>query len=199
MSETTAQDTSTGRRILVIGGGPAAHRFVQSMLKRGLGQDTITVLSEEQWTPYDRVALEKLFVDAERDLTLGDPQMWQTPGIELRSGQRAAELDVKARTVLTRSGETFAYDELVLATGSNAATLNIPGAHRVHVFRTIDDVRGIVAEVEQLKQKLGRAPRGVVVGGGLLGLEAAAGLLDLGAEATILDVAEFLLCTQVGS
>ena len=151
MSETTAQDTSTGRRILVIGGGPAAHRFVQSMLKRGIGQDTITVLSEEQWTPYDRVALEKLFVDAERDLTLGDPQMWQTPGIELRSGQRAAELDVKARTVLTRSGETFAYDELVLATGSNAATLNIPGAHRVHVFRTIDDVRGIVAEVEQLK------------------------------------------------
>lgn len=197
MSETTAQDTSTGRRILVIGGGPAAHRFVQSMLKRGLGQDTITVLSEEQWTPYDRVALEKLFVDAERDLTLGDPQMWQAPGIELRSGQRAAELDVKARTVLTRSGETFAYDELVLATGSNAATLNIPGAHRVHVFRTIDDVRGIVAEVEQLKQKLGRAPRGVVVGGGLLGLEAAAGLLDLGAEATILDVAEFLLCTQM--
>ena len=51
MSETTAQDTSTGRRILVIGGGPAAHRFVQSMLKRGLGQDTITVLSEEKWTP----------------------------------------------------------------------------------------------------------------------------------------------------
>ena len=65
MSETTAQDTSTGRRILVIGGGPAAHRFVQSMLKRGLGQDTITVLSEEQWTPYDRVAevLDELGVD----------------------------------------------------------------------------------------------------------------------------------------
>ena len=57
------------RELIIIGGGPAAHRFVQSMLKRGLGQDTITVLSEEQWTPYDRVALEKLFVDAERDLT----------------------------------------------------------------------------------------------------------------------------------
>ncbi|NHU84987.1 FAD-dependent oxidoreductase [Kocuria sp. JC486] len=187
----------TGRKILVIGGGPAAHRFTQKMLQKGLGEDTITVLTEEPWAPYDRVALETLFNDPERDLSLGDSGFWDHPQLDLRTKTRASDLDVKNQVVHTRGGEDFPYDELVLATGSNAATLNIPGAHRVHLFRTIEDVQGMVKEVADLREKLGRAPRGVVVGGGLLGLEAAAGLKDLGAEATILDVAEFLLCTQM--
>ncbi|KAA9393754.1 nitrite reductase (NAD(P)H) [Kocuria coralli] len=187
----------TGREILVIGGGPAAHRLVQKLIQRGLGEDRVTVLAEEPWSPYDRVALETLFNDPYRDLSLGGPEFWEHPQVTLHTDMRASDLDVKKQVVHTRKGLDFPYHELVLATGSSAATLNIPGAHRVHVFRTVEDVRGIVEEVAELRRRLGRTPRGVVVGGGLLGLEAAAGLKDLGAEATILDVAEFLLCTQM--
>ncbi|MDN5700778.1 MAG: nitrite reductase large subunit NirB [Kocuria sp.] len=185
------------RRIVVVGGGPAAHRFVTSLVSRGLGEDTVTVLSEEKYVPYDRVGLEKLFGDTSTDLTLAQGEIWEHPGVELHVGEHAADIDVSEQTVISAGGDRYPYDELILATGSNAASLNIPGGQKTHKFRTVDDVKGIVADIDRLQDRLGRAPRGVVVGGGLLGLEAAAGLKELGAEATILDVAEWLLSTEM--
>ena len=85
----------TGREILVIGGGPAAHRLVQKLIQRGLGEDRVTVLAEEPWSSYDRVALETLFNDPYRDLSLGGPEFWEHPQVTLHTDMRASDLDVK--------------------------------------------------------------------------------------------------------
>lgn len=189
------------RNILVIGAGPAAWRFVRAYRDgapaAGRDADTITVLNDEPYTPYDRVAIEQLFKDPEKDLTLGDAALWEQPGVNLVSGVHAEELNRKEGTVKASDGNTYPYDVLIFATGSSAVRIPIPNADAAHVFRTIDDVKNMVGEVQRLKEKLGRAPRGIVVGGGLLGLEAAEGLKELGAEPTILDVAPWLLSVEV--
>ncbi|MEX3609820.1 nitrite reductase large subunit NirB [Rothia sp. LK2588] len=190
------KNSHSARNILVIGGGPAAWRFVRSFLAENT-TDTVTVISEETHTPYDRVGLEKLFKEPTKDLTLGDPELWNAPTVNLISGVRATKLNPDDRTVVADNGETYSYDELVLATGSRAVKIPISGSEAAHVFRTIDDVQTMVSEVARLKEKLGRAPKAIVVGGGLLGLEAAEGLRDLGASPTILDVAPWLLSIEV--
>ncbi len=188
--------TQNTRNILVIGGGPAAWRFVRAFLKENT-TDTVTVISEEDHVPYDRVALEKLFKEPTKDLTLANPEIWEAETVNLVRGVRATELNRKNRTVTADNGEVYPFDELVLATGSRAVKIPIPGSEVAHTFRTIEDVQTMVSEVARLKEKLGRAPRAIVVGGGLLGLEAAEGLRDLGAEPTILDVASWLLSIEV--
>lgn len=185
------------RNILVIGGGPAAWRFVRAYLKESQNEDRVTVLSTEAHVPYDRVALEQLFKDPEKDLTLANPEIWEDSRVNLQLGVSATAIDRKNHMVSADNGESYPYDELVLATGSRAVKIPIPGSDSAHVFRTIEDVQTMVSEVARLKEKLGRAPRAIVVGGGLLGLEAAEGLRDLGAEPTILDVASWLLSIEV--
>lgn len=191
----TPAATTDPRRVVVIGGGPAAHRFVDAMASRGLDAPdgtrrfSVTVLTEEAHLPYDRVALSKALTGdpAEVDLTLGDASMWDTPGITLRTGARAAGIDTSARVVTTADGASHAYDELVLATGSNAARLPIPGAERTYVYRTLEDVWFLRSEIPRLAEELGRTPAVAVIGGGLLGIEAAAGAQALGADAVIID------------
>ena len=191
----------TARNILVLGAGPAAWRFVRAYADAAPGtiheNDRITVINNEKHIPYDRVAIEKIFVDPDKDLTLGDPELWNNPNINLVSGVNATAVDRKARTVTADNGETYPYDELIFATGSRAVRIPIPNSQVAHVFRTIDDVQRMVSEVARLKEQLGRAPRAIVVGGGLLGLEAAEGMKELGAEPTILDVAPWLLSVEV--
>lgn len=195
MSHTPA--TSSQRSVLVIGGGPAAWRFAKAFLDKDSGASHLTVLNAEKHLPYDRVALEKIFHDTARDLTLGDPELWNNPHVTLVNGVSATAIDRKNRTVSATDSQTYPYDELILATGSSAVKIPIPGSDSAHVFRTIDDVQTVVAEVARLTEKLGRRPRAIVVGGGLLGLEAAEGLRDVGADPTILDVAPWLLSIEV--
>ncbi|RKQ36533.1 nitrite reductase large subunit NirB [Kocuria tytonis] len=183
--------------ILILGGGPAAFRLVRALTERGPAGQRITVLMDEPHAPYDRVALEQLFEDPDRDLTLGDGTLWEHPDVTLRTGTRAVRLDREHRTVTDQHGETHPYDELVFATGSRAAVIPIPGSDHTHVFRGVDDVRAMVREVAELTERLGRRPRAVVVGGGLLGLEAAQGLQHVGADPTILDVASWLLSVEL--
>ena len=189
--------TANQRSVLVIGGGPAAWRFAKAFLEKDAGASHLTVLNAEKHLPYDRVALEKIFQDTQCDLTLGNPELWENPHVTLISGVSATSIDRKNRTVSATDGKTYSYDELVLATGSSAVKIPIPGSDSAHVFRTIDDVQNVVAEVTRLTDKLGRRPRAIVVGGGLLGLEAAEGLRDVGADPTILDVAPWLLSIEV--
>ena len=189
--------SSQQRNILVIGGGPAAHRFVEAMASAQPEGTRLTVLTEERHLPYDRVALSKALTDPGVDLTLGDAQMWELGHLTLETGAKAVALDSVNRTVRTEDGRIFNYDELVLATGSNAATLPIPGAELTHVYRTLEDVRGIANQVQLLAEKLGRAPVVATIGGGLLGLEAAAGVQALGARALIIDGGQWLMGTQL--
>jgi nitrite reductase (NADH) large subunit len=189
--------SSTPRRIVVAGGGPAAHRFADAMHARGLEGWHVTVLTEEAHLPYDRVALSKALTDMDYDLTLGEAAMWDHASVDLKTGERVVKINAEAKTVETAAGNTFEYDELVVATGSNAARLPIPGAELTHVYRTLEDVWAINKAIAELTEKLGRKVKAVTIGGGLLGLESAAGTEQLGATPIVIDGSQWLMATQL--
>ncbi|MFB0833836.1 nitrite reductase large subunit NirB [Arthrobacter halodurans] len=196
-SETApTSDPSGPRRIVVIGGGPAAHRFTEAMAARGLAGSRVTVLTEEAHVPYDRVALSRALTETDVDLTLGGG-VWGHDAVTLVTGARAVDLDLDAREVLTADGGRHPYDELVIATGSNAATLPLPGHEHTSVYRTLEDVWSINRQVAELRATLGREVNAVTIGGGLLGLEAAAGLQALGARPIVIDGGKWLMGTQL--
>ncbi|MDQ0617629.1 nitrite reductase (NADH) large subunit [Arthrobacter globiformis] len=189
--------TETPRRIVVAGGGPAAHRFADAMHARGLEGWQVTVLTEEAHLPYDRVALSKALTDSTVDLTLGTASMWDHESLTLQTGERVVKIDTAGKSVETAAGNTYEYDELVVATGSDAARLPLPGAERVHVYRTLEDVWAINKSITELSEKLGRKVNAVTIGGGLLGLESAAGTEQLGATPVVINGAPWLMNTQL--
>ncbi|MCP2046037.1 UNVERIFIED_ORG: nitrite reductase (NADH) large subunit [Paenarthrobacter nicotinovorans] len=189
--------TVTPRRVVVIGGGPAAHRFTDAMVNRGLEGWQLTVLTEEAHLPYDRVALSKALTETDVDLTLGDASMWEHKAVELKTGERAVRIDPVARNVVTASGNVYGYDHVVVATGSDAARLPIPGSEHTHVYRTLEDVWSINKAIAELTTKLGRKVNAVTIGGGLLGLESAAGTEQLGATPVVINGSPWLMNTQL--
>jgi nitrite reductase (NADH) large subunit len=189
--------TETPRRIVVAGGGPAAHRFADAMHARGLDGWHVTVLTEEAHLPYDRVALSKALTDTGVDLTLGTASLWDHGSLVLKTGERVVKVSPGAKTVETAAGHTYPYDELVVATGSDAVRLPIPGAENAHVYRTLEDVWAINTAISELTEKLGRKINAVTIGGGLLGLESAAGTEQLGATPVVINGAPWLMNTQL--
>lgn len=196
MTEQTSS-TETPRRIVVAGGGPAAHRFADAMHARGLDGWHVTVLTEEAHLPYDRVALSKALTDTGVDLTLGTASMWDHGSLDLKTGERVVKIDAGAKTVQTAAGNAYEYDELVVATGSDAVRLPIPGAEHAHVYRTLEDVWAINKALAELTTRLGRKINAVTIGGGLLGLESAAGTEQLGATPVVINGAPWLMNTQL--
>ncbi|MDQ0732860.1 nitrite reductase (NADH) large subunit [Arthrobacter sp. B1I2] len=196
MTELTSS-TETPRRIVVAGGGPAAHRFADAMHARGLDGWHVTVLTEEAHLPYDRVALSKALTDTGVDLTLGTASMWDHGSLVLKTGERVVKIDAGAKTVETAAGKAYEYDELVVATGSDAVRLPIPGAEHAHVYRTLEDVWAINKAIAELTNRLGRKINAVTIGGGLLGLESAAGTEQLGATPVVINGAPWLMNTQL--
>ncbi|WP_309713008.1 nitrite reductase large subunit NirB [Pseudolysinimonas sp.] len=191
----------TPRRVVVVGGGPAAHRLADAIAARdavdGVVDLDVTVLGDETYLPYDRVALSRRLDDPTTDLTLADGTVWQHAGIRYRGSSPVVAIDPAAQTVTLADGELVNYDDLVLATGSRATVPDIPDADAGRVYRTIDDVDAIVAEMLDLRTTLGRAPNVVVVGGGLLGLEAAGGLSRLGGRVTVVHSGAWLMSAQL--
>ncbi|MFC0706692.1 nitrite reductase large subunit NirB [Cellulomonas uda] len=185
-------------RVVVVGAGMVAHRFAEQMVARGGGWQ-LTVVGDEPYAPYDRVHLSDAITGASvEDLTL-DPSVWDDERVELVTGDAVATLDRDAQTVTTRSGRVVAYDDLVLATGSwpwvpRTDGADLPG---VLAYRTLDDINAITGWVARRRAELGRPVRGVVVGGGVLGLEAAAALQNLGASATVVEFADRLMAVQL--
>ncbi|WP_156253000.1 nitrite reductase large subunit NirB [Pseudactinotalea terrae] len=195
------------RRLVVVGGGMVAQRLVEALRARDeAGAWEVTVLAEEASKPYDRVALTSYFSarDAE-ELTLGDPALWEDERVTLRRDAAVTAIDRENRTVTDRLGRVHPYDELVLATGSSAAVPPIPGADLpgVFVYRTLDDVAALRGWVEEKRAAAPsangwqRPVRGAVIGGGLLGLEAAGALKALGAQATVLQATTHLMNAQI--
>ncbi|PJI86773.1 nitrite reductase large subunit NirB [Luteimicrobium subarcticum] len=191
----------TPQHLVVVGGGMVAHRLVEALRDRDTdGTWDVTVLAEEPRAPYDRVALTSYFTGRDpEDLALGDAALWADPRVRLLRGEAVVGIDREARTVSTAAGRTFAYDHLVLATGSNAAVPPIPGNDLpgVFVYRTIDDVAALRGWVEEQRARWDRPVRGAVIGGGLLGLEAAGALQHLGAQPTIIQFGSHLMSAQV--
>ncbi|WP_426592823.1 nitrite reductase large subunit NirB [Cellulomonas sp. McL0617] len=185
------------QHLVVVGGGMVAQRLVEALRDRdAAGTWRITVLAEEPRRPYDRVALTSYFSGRDADdLALGDPALWDDPLVTLVRDDAVVAVDRAASTVTTARGRTEHYDHLVLATGSAAWVPPIEGADLpgVFVYRTVDDVAALRGYVERID----RPVRGAVLGGGLLGLEAAGALQALGATTTVLQVGTHLMSAQV--
>ncbi|MDE2049771.1 MAG: FAD-dependent oxidoreductase, partial [Gammaproteobacteria bacterium] len=178
-------------RIVVIGNGMVGQRFLEQL--PAAGSFDITVLGEEPRPAYDRVQLSSLFAGrTAEDLNLVPPDFFETHGIGVRLGERAAAIDRAARIVSAAAGDGVAYDKLVLATGSQPFVPPVPGRDRrgCYVYRTIEDL-------EAIRAGAARARVGVVIGGGLLGLEAARALRDLGLETHVVELAPRLMALQV--
>jgi nitrite reductase (NADH) large subunit len=189
------------QQIVVVGGGMVAHRFAEAMRDRDAeGRYAVTVLAEEPRAPYDRVALTSYFTGRDpEDLALGDPSLWEDPRVTLERDARVDHVDRDAKTVTDKHGKTHPYDHLVFATGSYAWSPPMDGADLpgVFVYRTIDDVAALRIYVEQRAKDVGRPVRGAVIGGGLLGLEAAGALQELGATSTVIQFSDRLMNLQV--
>jgi nitrite reductase (NADH) large subunit len=168
-------------------------RFLESLTKDGIADLAITVLAEEPRLAYDRVNLSRYFSGSSaEDLTLTTREFFDRNGIDLHSGDAVASIDRAGKRVITQSGAEYEYDILILATGSSAFVPPIPGKDRpgVFVYRTIEDLVAI--------SEAGRnSTRGVVIGGGLLGLEAAKALKDLGLTTHVVEFAPRLMAVQV--
>ena len=189
-----------GTRIVVIGGGMTGHRFAARMQAQDpTGDWSLTVIGEETQQPYDRVHLSDWFGHRRAEMLALDTGVWADPRITLVTGDAAESLDRSAHTVTCASGTVHEYDRLVLATGSwawapRAEGKDLPGSFS---YRTVDDVESLAAWVAERGEALGREVRGVVVGGGVLGLEAAAALQDLGARSTVVEFADRLMAVQL--
>ncbi|AKU15527.1 nitrite reductase large subunit NirB [Luteipulveratus mongoliensis] len=190
------------QQVVVVGGGMVAHRFVEALRSRDDERRWhVTVLAEEPRPPYDRVALTSYFTGRDpEDLNLGHEDLWADPSVRLRKGIAVTSIDRDAQQATLSTGETIAYDHLVLATGSYAAVPPVKGkdTRGCFVYRTIDDVADLRGYVEKLRADHPSRPvRGAVIGGGLLGLEAAGALQALGAESTVVEFAPRLMPLQV--
>ncbi|WP_404381624.1 nitrite reductase large subunit NirB [Knoellia locipacati] len=189
------------QHLVVVGGGMVARRLIDALRSRDeAGTWSVTLLCEEPRAPYDRVALTSYFTGRHpEDLALGSQDLWDDPLVTLKRGVRADSIDREARTVTTNGGAVLSYDALVLATGSYAAVPPVPGKdlRGAFVYRTIDDVADLRAWVEKRRGELDRPVRGAVVGGGLLGLEAAGALQALDVESTVVEFAPRLMPLQV--
>ncbi len=180
--------------LVIIGNGMAAAKLVEELSRVALGRFAIAVIGEEPRLAYNRVLLSSVLAGKTnaRDIELHPAQWWRDHGVTLRYGCKASVVDMTAREVLLADGKRIAFSKLVFATGSQATRLPIPGVDLdgVHVFRDSADVDAL-SDLARAKKKV------AVIGGGLLGLEAAYGLARGGAEVTLLHVMDRLMERQL--
>ncbi|MBO1336471.1 nitrite reductase large subunit NirB [Streptomyces sp. VRA16 Mangrove soil] len=182
--------------LVLVGHGMVGHHFLQLLAERdALKTWHVTVLAEEDRPAYDRVHLSSAFTGTDpSELTLSTPEFLAEHGIDLRLGDPAEHIDTATRTVTTTSGATFRYDALVLATGSYPFVPPIDGADAPGCFtyRTLYDVESLTEYAAREDTRTG-----VVIGGGLLGLEAAGALRTLGLDTHVVEFAPRLMPLQV--
>ncbi|MET0389135.1 MAG: nitrite reductase large subunit NirB [Polyangiales bacterium] len=181
-------------RLVVVGNGMVGHRFVQAAAERGLTTThRIAIIAEENRLAYDRVNLSKWFeAESDEPLRLVSPDEYENLGVQILRGDPVARIDRALRCLQTRSGRLFEYEKLIMATGSYPFVPPVKGRDLAgcFVYRTIDDLHAIAAAARCGK-------RGVVIGGGLLGLEAANALRQLGLETHVVELAPRLMPLQI--
>ncbi|SDC84833.1 nitrite reductase large subunit NirB [Nocardioides lianchengensis] len=181
------------KKLVVVGHGMVGHRFVQAAIERGLTEThDLVVVGEEPRPAYDRVALTSFFERGADELSFLPEGAYDDPRVRLLLDTTVEGFDPETRTALLSSGEVLAYDELVLATGAAPFVPPIPG-HDLpgcFVYRTIEDL-------EAIREAAATATVGAVIGGGLLGLEAANALAQLGLETHVVEMAPRLMAVQV--
>ncbi|MGR2740931.1 NAD(P)/FAD-dependent oxidoreductase [Billgrantia sp. Q4P2] len=169
--------TAPSEHLVIVGNGMAGHRLVEALLARPERPARITVIGAETTPAYNRILLSPLLAgEMDREaLTLRNAEWYAEQGVELVLGERVETIERTARRLTTDAGRELDYDRLVLATGSNPARPPVPGLDLpgVHVFRDLGDADALARAAEQ-------GGNAVVIGGGLLGLEAAEGLRKRG-------------------
>jgi nitrite reductase (NADH) large subunit len=180
--------------LVIVGNGMAAARLVDELSKVALGRYAIAVIGDEPRLAYNRVLLSSVLAGetASHDIELRPASWWRARGVTVKYGCVATEIDVGRRELKIANEESIGFSKLVLTTGSSALRLNVPGAELagVHTFRDSRDVDMLLALAAQKK-------RVVVVGGGLLGLEAAYGLAKAGAPVTLVHLMDRLMERQL--
>jgi nitrite reductase (NADH) large subunit len=180
--------------LVIVGNGMAAARLVDELVKTSLGRYAIAVIGEEPRLAYNRVLLSSVLAGetASHEIELRPASWWRERGVTLKYGSRATEVDVGRRELKIENDESIEFSKLVLATGSTPLRLNVPGADLagVNTFRDTRDVDLLLTLAAQKK-------RVVVVGGGLLGLEAAYGLAKAGAPVTLVHLMDRLMERQL--
>lgn len=182
------------RRLVVIGNGMAGARALEELLALAPCQFEITVFGAEPHGSYNRIKLSPVLAGEAQfaDIVTHDAAWYADNGIELIAGEAVTEIDRAARTVRGARGTVRSYDVLLLATGSVPVTLPVPGAELPGVFSFRD-----IADVVAMRQACCAGGRAVVIGGGLLGLEAAHGLHSNGMEVTVVHLMSSLLERQL--
>ena len=190
----TASKQTHKPHLVVVGNGMVGHHFVEQLIaQHGHDSYQITVFGEEPHLAYDRVHLSEYFTGkVAADLAMTDGTLYDENGVRYFTNSQVVEIDRETKTLHLKAGESLSYDKLVLATGSYPFVPPIPGHQRdnTFVYRTLEDldaIRGCAKKVT----------RGTVVGGGLLGLEAANALKNLGLETSVVEFAPRLMPVQL--
>lgn len=182
-------------KVVVIGNGMVGYKFCEKLTaKSAPGQFELTVFGEETRPAYDRVHLSEYFSGkTAEDLTLAPATWYEENQVKLHLGDPVIQIDKVKKTIHSHSGLTVSYDYLILATGSSAFVPPIPGVDKkgVFIYRTIEDLELMTGYAKHSK-------KGAVIGGGLLGLEAAKAMIDLGITDTcVIEFAPRLMPRQV--
>src|SRR3954469_4657618 len=180
--------------LVVIGNGMAAARLADDLSSRALGRYAVAIIGEEPRLAYNRVLLSSVLAGevASSDIELKPSRWWRDRGITLRYGCRATAIDTAARIVTLADGQALGFSKLVFATGSQPIRPAIPGMGLPGVITFRD-----VADIWTIWHRAGSGDRVVVIGGGLLGLEAAYGLAKAGARVTLLHLMDRLMERQL--
>jgi nitrite reductase (NADH) large subunit len=180
--------------LVIVGNGMAAARLVDELAKTALGRYAVAVIGDEPRLAYNRVLLSSVLAGetGSHEIELRPADWWRHRGVTVRYGYRVTEIDTGRRELKIEGEESMEYSKLVLAIGSTPLRLNVPGADLagVHTFRDTRDVDLLLTLAAARK-------RVVVVGGGLLGLEAAYGLAKAGAPVTLLHLMDRLMERQL--
>ncbi len=181
-------------KLVVIGNGPVGHNFLEALVESGQSEQyQVTVFGEEPLPAYDRVHLTSWFKNQDvADINMVKGDFYPDNNFTLHTGDKATKIDRAKRVVTSESGLEISYDKIILATGSFPFVPPVPGHERdnIFVYRTIDDLEKITAAAKTAKI-------GTVIGGGLLGLEAAKAVMDLDLETHVVEFAPRLMAVQI--
>ncbi|MED3386885.1 NADPH-nitrite reductase [Bacillus subtilis] len=182
------------KQLVLVGNGMAGVRAIEEILSVAKDEFQITIFGAEPHPNYNRILLSKVLQgDTDiKDITLNDWDWYEENNIQLYTNETVIKVDTENKTVITDADRIQPYDELILATGSVPFILPIPGADKkgVTAFRDIKDTDTMLAASKQYK-------KAAVIGGGLLGLEAARGLLNLGMDVSVIHLAPYLMERQL--
>ncbi len=191
------------RTILVIGNGMVGYKFCEKFVAKDESRNfKLIVFGEEPRPAYDRVHLSAFFENGDaRALELAPRSWYDENNIKLITNERVTDIYRGAKTITTIKENTYKYDYIVLATGSSAFVPSIKGIEKdgIFVYRTIEDLEAILAYANKIKKNAEGIPKAAVLGGGLLGLEAAKAVMDMGLEPHVDEFASKLMPRQLDS